>query len=171
LLLAPALGALARRRPAGSLALVVPALAGWGVATWVALTMHGWWWPGRQVVVIAPLLVIVIAWWLPQVASAATALAIGAALGIGSWAWTLWEAATSRRTLVVDFMHTSNPSYRLWRHALPLGRVPHATDEWKTLVWVALVLVAGVAGWRRAGSPSSAPVTSSGARRQLTGSR
>ena len=55
LLLAPALAALgaAAGRP-GRSRWSVPALAGWFVATFVALTMHGWWWPGRQVVVIAP---------------------------------------------------------------------------------------------------------------------
>jgi hypothetical protein len=152
LLLAPALGALARRRPTGSLMLVLPALAGWCVATWVALTMHGWWWPGRQVVVIAPLLVVVVAWWLPQVRWAAAMLAIGGALGIASWGWTSWEAATRRRVLVVDFMHTANPWYRLWRHALPLGRVPSASDDWLTVVWIVLVAIAALAGWRGIGS-------------------
>ena len=32
-----------------------PLAAGWAVATWAALTMHGFWWPGRQVVVVLPL--------------------------------------------------------------------------------------------------------------------
>ena len=38
--------------------------AGWLVATFVALTMHGYWWPGRQVVVVLPALVLAVAWWL-----------------------------------------------------------------------------------------------------------
>ena len=33
----------------------------WGIATWVALTMHGWWWSGRQIVPILPLVVVLIA--------------------------------------------------------------------------------------------------------------
>jgi hypothetical protein len=150
LLLAPALGALARRRPTGSLALVLPAAAGWAVATWVALTMHGWWWPGRQLVVIAPLLVVVLAWWLPQVRLGAPLLAAGAVLGVGSWGWTTVEAITRRRVLVVDFMQTANPWYRLWRHALPLGRVPHVGDDRLTVLWLAALLGAAVLGWRLA---------------------
>jgi hypothetical protein len=151
LLLAPALGALARRRPAGGLALLVPALAGWFVATFVALTMHGWWWPGRQVVVILPLLVVVVAWWLAQVAArwrwASVALAVSAVLGIGSWAWTMVEASTRRHVLVVDFMATANPWYRLWRHALPFGRDPAPADDLITAVWVVLLVAAALAGW------------------------
>jgi hypothetical protein len=147
LLVAPAIGALAGRRPTGSLALVVPALAGWLVATFVALTMHGWWWPGRQTVVIAPLLAIAIAWWVAQVRWAPVALGVGAVLGVGSWAWTLWEAGTRRHTLVVDFMATSNPWYRLWRHALPMGRIPSSSDDVLTAVWAVLFLGAVAAGW------------------------
>jgi hypothetical protein len=150
LLLAPSLGALARRRPRGSLALVVPALAGWGVATWVALTMHGWWWPGRQLVVIAPLLVVVVSWWLPQVRWGAAFLAVGAVLGVGSWVWTMVEAITRRHVLVVDFMQTANPWYRFWRHALPFGRAPQTGDDVLTALWVVLVVAAAALGWRLA---------------------
>jgi hypothetical protein len=150
LLLVPALGALARRRPPGSLALVLPAAAGWFVATFVALTMHGWWWPGRQVVVIAPLLVIVVAWWLPQVRWGAAALAVGAVVGIGSWIWTMVEAITRRHTLVVDFMATANPWHRLWRHALPMGRIPAGRDDLLTLLWIAALAAGAYGGWRSA---------------------
>jgi hypothetical protein len=55
LLAVPALAALVRRRPAGWAALAAPLAAGWLVATFVALTMHGWWFAGRQVVVVLPL--------------------------------------------------------------------------------------------------------------------
>jgi hypothetical protein len=157
LLLAPALGALARRRPAGGLALLVPALAGWLVATFVALTMHGWWWPGRQVVVIVPLLVVVVAWWLGQMHRRAqiaaqwrwapVALAAPAVLGVGSWAWTMVEASTRRHVLVVDFMATANPWYRLWRHVLPFGRDATPADDVLTAVWIALLAASALAGW------------------------
>ena len=40
-------------RPA-ALVLVAPLAVGWLVATYLALTMHGWWFPGRQVVVVLP---------------------------------------------------------------------------------------------------------------------
>jgi hypothetical protein len=153
LLAPPALGALARRRPAGWLALVVPAVAGWAVATWVALTMHGWWWPGRQVVVIVPLLVVVVAWWGEQVPRVLPALVAGAVLGIGSWVWTLVEAITRRRTLVVDFMETANPWYRLWHHVLPDGAHPGVGDDALTGLWIAFVLALAVAAWRTASRP------------------
>jgi hypothetical protein len=125
--------------------------------------MHGWWWPGRQVVVIAPLLVIVIAWWLGQVRPpriAALLLGLGAVLGIGSWAWTLIEAADRSPTLIVDFMTTANPWYRLWRHALPMGRTPSAGDDWLTALWVVLLAGAAVVGWRSARADQRPPVTS-----------
>ena len=150
LLLVPALAALARRRPPWAGALVVPALAGWFVATFVALTMHGWWWPGRQVVVIVPLLVLVIAWWLPQVRVGPWLLAVGGALGIGSWLWTTIEAIDRRRVLVVDFGDTANPWYRLWRNALPDGAHAMVRDDVLTIVWVAALALLAVWGWHSA---------------------
>jgi hypothetical protein len=63
LLAVPALATLARRRPPGWAAVTLPLAAGWLVATFVALTMHGWWSPGRQVVVVLPLAVLAVAWW------------------------------------------------------------------------------------------------------------
>jgi hypothetical protein len=162
LLLLPALGALARRRPPGSPALVVPAITGWLVATYVALTMHGWWWPGRQIVVIVPLLVVVIAWWLPQVRWSAPVLAVAAVLGVGSWVWTELEAITRHRTLVVDFMDTANPWYRLWQHGLPDHRRSGGVDDLLTMVW--LVIAAGlvVYGWRSAKRTDATPSRSTG---------
>jgi hypothetical protein len=62
LLAVPALAVLVRRRPAGWAALARPLAAGWLVATFVALTMHGWWFAGRQVVVVLPLAVLTVAW-------------------------------------------------------------------------------------------------------------
>jgi hypothetical protein len=150
LLVVPALAALARRRPPWAGVVVLPALAGWFVATFVALTMHGWWWPGRQVVVIAPLLVLVVAWWLPQVRLGPWLLGVGGALGIGSWLWTTIEAVDRRRVLVVDFGDTANPWYRLWRHALPDGAHAVLRDDLLTAGWVAVLAALAVWGWRAA---------------------
>jgi hypothetical protein len=156
LLLPAAIGAFVRRRPPGWLVVGLTALAGWLVATFVALTMHGWWWPGRQVVVIVPLLVVLLAWWVAHVPWARVALVVGAVLGTFSWLWTEVEAITRRHTLVVDFMNTSNPWYRAWRHVLPDGRSPTTADNVLTVVWlVALVAIGVVAagipvrGWSR----------------------
>jgi hypothetical protein len=79
LLVLPAVGAvLAVRRPglAGS-ALLLPALAGWLVATFLALTMNGHWFPGRQVVVVLPLLLVLV---LCFVDASPLAVRVGAAL-------------------------------------------------------------------------------------------
>ena len=132
------------------------------MATYVALTMHGWWWPGRQIVVIVPLLVVVIAWWLPQVRWSAPVLAVAAVLGVGSWVWTELEAITRHRTLVVDFMDTANPWYRLWQHGLPDHRRSGGVDDLLTMVW--LVIAAGlvVYGWRSAKRTDATPSRSTG---------
>ena len=64
LLLLPALAVwvVARRGP-GRWLLPATFAAGWGTATFVALTMEGWWWPGRQTVVVLPLGVLAIGVW------------------------------------------------------------------------------------------------------------
>ena len=63
LLAVPALAAMLARRPRGWAAVAAPLAAGWLVATFVALTMHGWWFAGRQVVVVLPLAALAVAWW------------------------------------------------------------------------------------------------------------
>jgi hypothetical protein len=107
--------------------------------------------------VIVPLLVVVVAWWLGQMHRRAqiaaqwrwapVALAAPAVLGVGSWAWTMVEASTRRHVLVVDFMATANPWYRLWRHVLPFGRDATPADDVLTAVWIALLAASALAGW------------------------
>ncbi|HEX2374427.1 MAG TPA: hypothetical protein VHO93_10650, partial [Actinomycetota bacterium] len=63
LLAVPALAVMLARRPRGWTAVAAPLAAGWLVATFVALTMHGWWFAGRQVVVVLPLAALAVAWW------------------------------------------------------------------------------------------------------------
>jgi hypothetical protein len=137
---------------------VAPASAGWLVAVFVALTMHGWWWPGRQVVVVAPLLVIVIAWAADEVRALRRPLAVAAVIGSATWAWTAFEAATRRRTLVVDFEQTANPWYRLWRLALPDGRGSGLALDLHTAGWWALLAVGVAVGWRVAATARPQPV-------------
>jgi hypothetical protein len=158
LALAPAVGVLARRRPRGFADAVAPASAGWLVAVFVALTMHGWWWPGRQVVVVAPLLVIVIAWAADEVRALRRPLAVAAVIGVATWAWTAFEAATRRRTLVVDFEQTANPWYRLWRLALPDGRGSGLVLDIHTAGWWALLALGVAVGWRVAATARPQPV-------------
>lgn len=151
----PALGALARRRPPGAVVVGLPLAAGWAVATWVALTMHGWWWPGRQIVVVLPLALLAIAWWAGQVrwvAPAAVGLGIVAAV---SWAWLIVEVAVlGDLRLIVDFGATSNPLSRVWRLALPELRSPVAGDWFRYTAWLIAAVVAAVAGWRSVPQPA-----------------
>jgi hypothetical protein len=152
----PAVAALARRRPPGTDVVLAPLAAGWAVATWVALTMHGWWWPGRQVVVVLPLAVLAVAWWAAQVRPvAAVAVVLGAA-GLLLWAWLLVDVVVlGDRRLIIDFADTSNPLSRLWRLALPELRTPLAGDWLRYAAWLAAGVAAAVAGWRSvAPSPS-----------------
>ena len=122
-------------------------MAGWFVATFVALTMHGWWWPGRQVVVVLPLVVVAVAWAVDQFRVLVIPLVVSGVLGFATWCYTAFEAATRRRTLVVDFERTSNPWYRVWRVVLPDGRVPGLGTDVRTGLWwlvIAAIVVVGV---------------------------
>ena len=144
-LLAPvALAALLRSRVAGRWWLVAPVAAGWFVATFVALTMHGWWWPGRQVVVILPLVVISVAWAVDRFRVLAAPFLVTGLLGIATWCCTAFEAATRRRTLVVDFERTSNPWYRAWRLLLPDGLEKGLATDLRTALW--WLVAAGLVG-------------------------
>ena len=120
LLLAPALGALAARRPRGAVALGLTLAAGWLVATFVALTMQGWWFPGRQLVAVLPLAVLAIAWWAGGGGRRlAAVLALGAA-GAVHQAWLAVEGLSGRVTWAADLQDHGQPA--LPRHgafALP----------------------------------------------------
>ncbi len=119
LLMVPALGALAARRPRGAAAIALPLAAGWFVATFVALTMQGWWFPGRQLVVVLPLAVLAIAWWTREGGRRlAAALCLGA-VGILAQAWVVVEGLRGDVAWVINLQDTANPLYRAWRTLLP----------------------------------------------------
>lgn len=162
LLLPVALGALARRRPAHWYALALPVAVGWFVATFVALTMHGWWWPGRQLVVVLPLVVVALAWTVDRLPAVRVPFAVATAAGVVTWWWTTIEAITMRHVLIVDFEQTANPWYRLWRHLLPDGRIVRAGDDALTVLWWVVVLALVYGGWRlarRARAPETGPLS------------
>lgn len=148
LLAVPALAALVRRRPAGWPALVVPLVVGWSVATWVALTMHGWWWPGRQVVVVVPCLVLATAWWAARVRAVRPALVVAGLVGLVLWAWLLAEVLAGDLTLIVDFHRTADPVYRVWRVLLPDGMSGGVADDLGHLAWLVALGALAVLGWR-----------------------
>ncbi len=168
LLAIPGLGALARRRPPGWSALVVPAGIGWVVATLVALTMHGYWWPGRQVVIVLPVLVLATSWWLTETTRRTrrwpmAALVVTAAVSLVTWAWLLVEVLQRRLSVIFSFELTRNPLYRAWQSVLPdyrrlapRGWVLHG-------IWIAAVGLLTAAGWRSVPTqpPSTTKETSS----------
>jgi hypothetical protein len=119
LLAVPALAALTRRRPGGWAALAAPLAAGWLVATFVALTMHGWWFGGRQVVVVLPLAVLAVAWWTGPDPGRRRLLAVAGGVGVLAQLWLVADGAAGRITWAVDPTATANPLYRAWRLALP----------------------------------------------------
>lgn len=143
-----AVGAVLRSRRDALAPLLLPAAIGWLVATFVALTMHGWWWPGRQLVVILPLLVIVVAIAADGlVAKLRSVLVVSAVIGLVDWAWISWEATTGRRALIVDFDRTANPLVRILEVVLPDGRAPGGQLT-LLLCWAGAMVAAGLAGWR-----------------------
>jgi hypothetical protein len=173
LLAVPALAVLARRRPAGWWALVVPLAAGWATATWVALTMHGWWWPGRQVVVVVPCLVLAVAWWAGRVRAVRPLLAAAGAAGALSWVWLVVEVLDGRRRLIIDFESTANPLYRAWRTLLPDYRRPDIGDWLLQAGWLVALGLAAVTAMAAVAAvgPRPGAATTSPRRRGLSNAR
>ncbi|HEV8424093.1 MAG TPA: hypothetical protein VGS14_02735 [Actinomycetes bacterium] len=119
LLAVPALAVLLGRRPRGWAALAALLATGWLVATFLALTMHGWWSPGRQVVVVLPPAALAVAWWAGQERRRRLVLTATGGIGLLAYGWLVAEGAAGRITWAVDFADTANPLYRAWRLVLP----------------------------------------------------
>jgi hypothetical protein len=149
LLLLPALGALARdaarRRLWPAAVVVVPLVAGWAVATWGALTMHGFWWSGRQVVVVLPLAVLAVARWGPSWRW----VVAGGVAGALTYALVAVEGLVDRLTWVVDPWRTTAPVMRGLRPFLPDLAHPGWLDEVRWVAWLAVAAVLVASGWRR----------------------
>ena len=118
--------------------------AGWFVATFVALTMHGWWSPGRQVVVIVPLVALLVARLVDDQRPLRWYAAVAGAIGAMNWVWLGVEASTDRRTIIVDFFETAAPGYRLLSPLFAQGLPTTATGDAVLAVW-AVVLAGSVA--------------------------
>lgn len=146
LLAVPALAVLVRERPRWWPVVVLPCLAGWLTATFVALTMHGWWWPGRQVVVVLPCVVLAVTWFASARPAVRAVLAGLGVLGASVYAWLVAQAVSGDLTIVVTFEDVSHPLARAWRAVLPDYRVRDATDWVLHGVWLAAIAatVAGV---------------------------
>jgi hypothetical protein len=142
LLAVPALAAMLARRPRGWGAVAAPLAAGWLVATFVALTMHGWWFAGRQVVVVLPLAALAVAWWTGPDHRRRGLLAVAGGGGVLAQLWLVAEGAAGRVSWAVDATATGNPLYRAWRLVLP----DYQAMSWWTWVLHAAWLVA-LAAW------------------------
>ena len=139
-----AVAAFVRRRPPGWVVMIASLAAGYAVATWLALTMHGWWWPGRQLVVVLPVAVVAVAVLAARLSTVLWLALAGCAAGTFNWLWLVVESSTGRRTLVTDFEPTSNPVYRAWRMLLPDHRDFDATAIALTAVWASALAATGV---------------------------
>lgn len=149
------------------LALLPLLLAGWLLATFVAVTMHGYWWPGRQLVVVLPLALLLVLWWLqrsPPVMRR-VALCLGLA-GVLSYTMLLIDGYQREITWVTGFQRVDDPVYSLIRHAVP----DYRGDFWPLhIAWIVAFAALLVAGYRSArsgaatamarGATPSAPVT------------
>ena len=149
LLAVPALAALARRRPPGWATLLAVIAATYAVATWVALTMHGWWWPGRQVVAALPAAVVAVAMLADRWRGLRWLALGGCLIGIFNWVWLVVEASTGRRTLIVDFEQTANPVYVAWSTLLPDHRHFEGGAVALTVAWTVVLAALGAWGWLR----------------------
>lgn len=139
--------ALRVRQSAASLAGWLVAV-GWIVATFVALTMHGWWFPGRQLVVVLPLAVLLIAAWVEEGRRRLPVLAAAGALGMIAFGFLLVEGLANHLTWVVDFGTTANPLYQTYSALLPDYLAPTTTTWVLHGSWVAVVVLLGWLGWR-----------------------
>ena len=154
LLAVPAVAALTRRRPPHWGALLAPLLVGWLVATFVALTMHGYWWPGRQVVVVLPLAVVAVAVWVgtlpPPARLVRPVAAVLGAAGVGVYAWVL-AAGWAGRVTWVGLPDADLPvALALPRAVLPDYR-ELSTGTWALhAAWLTVMVLLLVAGWRTA---------------------
>jgi hypothetical protein len=164
LLIVPALGALLAVRPRGWAGLLFPALGGWLVATFVALTMSGFWSPGRQIVVILPLLVLMIAWWLSIAPPAA--LVAGSALafvGLVAMSALLVDGWDRRITWVFGFDEVDNPLYDGWKVFLPPYQEGAGAEVWvRHGIWLALIAAVVALAYRAARRPGSDSVADRG---------
>jgi len=147
-----------RRRISHWPLLVGLVVVGWAMATWIALTMHGWWWPGRQVVPIVPILVLGLAHAVGASRGRLAAVMMASAVSIAGWLWLVVEASTGRRTLVFDFRDTGYPWYPVWSRLLPDHERFELGDPVLTIAWTIVLLATMVAVWCRT-SPTDVPVS------------
>ena len=143
LLAVPAVAALVAARAPSRGVLLWPLAAGWFVATFVALTMHGYWFPGRQVVVVLPLAVLAVLRWVDGAGRGVRIVALGLGLaGVVNYAVFLVQGWLRGTTWVVHFVDSAAPVYRVL--------LPVLTDwrgEYRLAHLAGLVVIAALAAW------------------------
>jgi hypothetical protein len=159
LLVIPALAALVAARGSAPgfhrAAIVAPVLAGWAVATWPALTMHGFWWPGRQVVVVLPLAATAVLWWVGRVVPHLQLVALAlAAVGAVNLAALLVDGWAGEITWVISFEVVDAPLYQAFRVLLPDYRTSWSEFWPLHLAWVAVALALVIHGARSVRRPT-----------------
>ena len=127
----------------------LPLVVGWLVATFVAVTMHGFWWPGRQLVVVLPLALLVVLRWVAATPRARpVALTLGL-VGVYSYVCLLIDGYAGEITWVSGFQRVDNVLYQAYDALLPNYR----GDFWALhLAWIgalAVLLALGVRTARR----------------------
>ncbi len=151
-----AVAAMLRWRPPGAAALLLPVAAGWAVATWVALTMHGFWWPGRQVVVVLPLALVAVLWWLAGQGSRVRLVGAAlAAVGIAGYAALLVDGRAGELTWVIGFEQVDDPVHQALADLLPDYRSDGAGLWLRHAGALVVLAVLAAVGWRSAGSTSA----------------
>lgn len=122
---------------------------GWVVATFVALTMHGWWFPGRQLVVVLPIVAVIAAAWLDGARSWQRNLVFaGGLLGVVAFIFLLVDGLREELTWVVDFGTTTNPFYQSLASGMPNYVELTTTTLLLHGVWTVVALSLLWMGWR-----------------------
>lgn len=159
-LLLPVAAASAFRRRFGARSLVLALVGmGWLVATFMALTMHGWWFPGRQLVVVLPAVVVVVAQWADSTRVRLAVSAVLGSIGVGSFAFLLSEGLAGRLTWVVDFASTTYPPYQVLAPLLPDYMATSPSTWIRHAVWLAGLIGLLAIGLRTATPSSESPGT------------
>lgn len=123
---------------------------GWLVATFVALTMHGWWFPGRQLVVVLPVAVVLIGTWIDRETRRWPSFVVWGlgALGAAAFGFLVVEGLGQQLTWVVDFGATANPAYQALATVMPDYMTP-TTATWVLHgFWASIATALAWMGWR-----------------------
>jgi hypothetical protein len=131
---------------AGAAVLVLPLLAGWLVATYPALTMHGYWWPGRQVVVVLPAAVLIVLSWLATARRwMRVAAAVLAAAGVVTYGCVLVDGHTGQLAWVNHYADVDAPVFQAMRPVLA-----HYGTTVSNAAWLVVVAALAGAAWMSA---------------------